>query len=69
MIKSTIARANGRTIPKRRRTISEHLKNIYVEGELSPEATIRKFRIVRLEVEREVAAKQLPLLQKKKTDA
>lgn len=37
------------------RTISEHLKNIYTEGELSPEATIRKFRIVRLEGEREVA--------------
>ena len=28
------------------RTINEHIKNIYAEGELSPEATIRKFRIV-----------------------
>jgi hypothetical protein len=36
------------------RTINEHLKNIYAEDELSPEATIRKFRIVRLEGEREV---------------
>ncbi|MBP2637789.1 MAG: Virulence protein-like protein [Firmicutes bacterium] len=36
------------------RTINEHLKNIYDEGELSPEATIRKFRIVRMEGEREV---------------
>ena len=37
------------------RTINEHLKNIYAEGELSPESTIRKFRIVRVEGEREVA--------------
>jgi hypothetical protein len=28
------------------RTINEHIKNIYAEGEPSPEATIRKFRIV-----------------------
>ena len=28
------------------RTINEHIKNIYAEGELSPEATIRKLRIV-----------------------
>ena len=28
------------------RTINEHIKNIYAEGELSPEATIRRFRIV-----------------------
>lgn len=27
------------------RTINEHIVNIYEEGELSPEATIRKFRI------------------------
>jgi hypothetical protein len=31
------------------RTINEHLQNIYEEGELTPEATIRKFRIVRPE--------------------
>lgn len=36
------------------RTINEHLKNIYQEEELNPEATIRKFRIVRQEGEREV---------------
>jgi hypothetical protein len=36
------------------RTINEHLVNIYEEGELSREATIRKFRIVRLEGKREV---------------
>ncbi|WP_084490104.1 virulence RhuM family protein [Desulfotignum balticum] len=37
------------------RTISEHIQNIYEEGELIPEATIRKFRIVRMEGKRQVA--------------
>jgi len=37
------------------RTINEHLVNIFAEGELSREATIRKFRIVRAEGKREVA--------------
>lgn len=37
------------------KTANEHLKNIYDGGELAPEATIRKFRIVRFEGEREVA--------------
>ncbi len=36
------------------RTINEHLKDIYGEKELTPEATIRKFRIVRREGGREV---------------
>lgn len=36
------------------RTINKHLKNIYEDGELKPEATIRKFRIVRTEGSREV---------------
>ena len=36
------------------KTISEHLSNIYDEGELSPEATIRKFRTVALEGKRDV---------------
>ncbi|NJL26911.1 MAG: virulence RhuM family protein [Thermoanaerobaculia bacterium] len=36
-------------------TINEHLKNLYVDGELASEATIRKFRIVRQEGSREVA--------------
>ena len=36
------------------RTINEHLANIYEEGELRREATIRTFRIVRLEGRREV---------------
>jgi hypothetical protein len=37
------------------RTISEHIQNVYDEGELVPEATIRKFRIVRMEGKRQVA--------------
>ncbi len=37
------------------RTINEHLVNIFDEGELRREATIRKFRIVRTEGRREVA--------------
>jgi hypothetical protein len=37
------------------RTINEHLVNIYDEGELPREATLRKFRIVRLEGAREVS--------------
>jgi len=36
-------------------TINEHLKNIFEQGEVSPEATIRKFRIVQNEGNREVA--------------
>lgn len=36
------------------RTINEHLQNIFEEGELDPGATIRKFRIVRQEGQREV---------------
>lgn len=36
-------------------TVNEHLKGIYAEGELAPGATIRKFRIVRTEGNREVA--------------
>ncbi|MBJ7554869.1 virulence RhuM family protein [Marinomonas spartinae] len=37
------------------RTINEHLVNIYNEGELVQNATIRKFRIVRLEGTRQVS--------------
>ena len=36
------------------RTINEHLVNIFEEGELNRDATIRKFRIVRFEGNREV---------------
>jgi hypothetical protein len=38
------------TIP----TVNEHLKNIYDDGELNAEATIRKFRIVQTEGSRQV---------------
>ena len=37
------------------RTISEHLGNIYGDEELTPQATIRNFRIVRIEGAREVS--------------
>ena len=37
------------------RTINEHLQNIYKEGELNQQATIRNFRIVRDEGGRQVA--------------
>ena len=36
-------------------TVNEHLKGIYDEGELDPDRTIRKFRIVRAEGARQVA--------------
>ena len=36
-------------------TVNHHLKGIYRDGELVPEATIRQYRIVRREGEREVA--------------
>ncbi|MCH8922982.1 MAG: virulence RhuM family protein [Planctomycetes bacterium] len=35
-------------------TINEHLKNLYGEGEIEPDSTIRKFRIVRQEGSRQV---------------
>lgn len=37
------------------RTVNDHLKNIYAEEELDPEATIRKYRIVRREGVRDVS--------------
>jgi len=36
------------------RTINEHIANVYDEGELMPEATVRKFRIVQHEGNRQV---------------
>src|SRR5580765_3707812 len=35
-------------------TVNEHLRGIYEDGELSPPATIRKFRIVQTEGNRQV---------------
>jgi len=40
---------------KDKRTISEHISNVYEEGELSQEATVRNFRTVQKEGSREVA--------------
>lgn len=37
------------------KTVSEHLVNIYAEGELDREATIRSFRIVQREGSRDVS--------------
>lgn len=39
---------------KSKATISEHISNIFDEGELAPTATVRKFRTVQIEGEREV---------------
>lgn len=39
---------------KDKRTISEHIANVYEEGELSQEATVRNFRTVQKEGNREV---------------
>ena len=40
---------------KGRSTIAEHTNNVYQEGELTSEATCRKFRQVRIEGNREVS--------------
>lgn len=40
---------------KSKATISEHIKNVFEEGELEQAATVRNFRTVRLEGAREVA--------------
>jgi hypothetical protein len=39
---------------KSKATISEHIKNVFSEGELDSSATVRKFRIVQMEGSREV---------------
>ena len=36
------------------RTISEHIRNVYEEGELAPEPTLRNFRIVQSEGKRQI---------------
>jgi len=40
-------KAIGKLFGKSKATISEHLKKIYVEGELDMDSTVRKFRTVR----------------------
>lgn len=44
----------GQLFGKDKRTISEHISNIYREGELEKSATVRKFRTVQTEGNREV---------------
>lgn len=44
----------GQLFGKDKRTISEHISNIYSEGELEKNATVRKFRTVQTEGNREV---------------
>jgi hypothetical protein len=39
---------------KSKATVSEHIKNVFEEGELDPSATVRKFRTVQFEGNREV---------------
>lgn len=39
---------------KARNTITEHIQNVYQEGELEQDRTCRKFRQVRMEGKREV---------------
>jgi hypothetical protein len=39
---------------KSKATVSEHIKNVFEEGELDPSATVRKFRTVQMEGNREV---------------
>ncbi len=39
---------------KELRTVNEHIGNVFAEGELEREGTIRKFRIVRQEDKRQV---------------
>ena len=39
---------------KSKATVSEHIKNIYEDGELEPDATVRKFRTVQAEGSRSV---------------
>lgn len=46
-------RKMGELFGKDVRTINEHLQNIFAEGELPPEATIRKIRIVQTEGNRD----------------
>ena len=51
LTQNLIAELYQKSVP----TINEHLSNIYSEGELEQNATIRNFRIVRKEGTREVA--------------
>ena len=45
LTQAQMAELFGKSVP----TINEHIKNVFKEGELEPNPTIRKFRIVRIE--------------------
>jgi hypothetical protein len=47
-------KAIGELFGKSKATISEHLKNIYAEGELEADSTVRNFRTVQIEGARQV---------------
>ena len=49
-------------------TVNEHLKGIFAEGELEIGATIRKFRMVRLEGRREVILPAPEIIAQEITD-
>lgn len=51
LTQASIAELYGKDV----RTINEHLQNIFHDGELDKNATIRKFRIVRFEGDRQVS--------------
>ena len=53
--RTAISRKPADLAQKDVRSINEHIKNIYSEGELEPKATIRKFRIVQTEGARQVS--------------
>jgi len=50
-------RQMGELFDKDVRTVNEHISNLYQEGELEADSTIRKFRIVRQEGKRQVQRK------------
>jgi len=56
----------GELFQKSKATISEHISNVFEEGELDPIATVRKFRTVQQEgartVEREIDQYNLDLI-------
>ena len=41
-----------------KQTISQHIKHIYADGELTPEATVKKYLTVQTEGDRQISRKQ-----------
>ena len=50
------------------RTVNEHIKKIYADGELTEQATIRKFRIVQTEGARQVDHKSYVTCEQKNSN-